>query len=73
MAKKKKPGKERLYTIQEMAVLMQTEPRELVEWVQYRKIPYVLVDKEYVRFRLSDIASWVRKIQSRRKEKFRLE
>ncbi len=61
MAKKiKEPPKERLFTIEEMAKVLQIDKRTLVEWVQFRRIPYVKVDGQYVRFRLSDIAKWVR-------------
>ncbi len=61
MAKKiKEPPKERLFTVEEMAKVLQVDKRTLVEWVQFRRIPYVKVDGRFVRFRLSDIAKWVR-------------
>jgi excisionase family DNA binding protein len=61
MAKKKtEPQKEKLYTVDEMCKLLQIDRRNLVEWVQYRRIPYVLVNGESVRFKLSDIATWVK-------------
>jgi excisionase family DNA binding protein len=61
MAKKKKlPPKERLFTMEEMANILQVEKRMLVEWVQYRRIPYVMVDGSLIRFRMSDIAKWVK-------------
>jgi len=56
-----KPQREKLYTIEEMAALLQVEKRTLVEWVQYRRIPYVKVDGTMVRFRVSDIVQWVKK------------
>jgi excisionase family DNA binding protein len=58
-----KPEKEKLITIKEMAVLMKVDERTLIEWVQHRRIPYVLVDKKFIRFRLSDIADWINKNQ----------
>ncbi|MFA6448544.1 MAG: helix-turn-helix domain-containing protein [bacterium] len=61
MAKKKKePPRERLFTTDEMAKILQVEKRVLVEWVQYRRIPHVIIDGRNVRFKLSDIAKWVR-------------
>lgn len=56
-----KPEKEKLLTIKELAKLMKVDKRTLIEWVQYRRIPYVLVDKKFIRFRLSDIADWINK------------
>ena len=63
MEKMQKPEKQKLLTIKEMAMLMKVDQRTLVEWVQYRRIPYVLVDKKFIRFRLSDIADWINKKQ----------
>lgn len=51
---------EKLFTIDEMAALLDVEKRQLVEWVQYRRIPYVKVNNTQVRFRVSDIAEWVK-------------
>ena len=57
---KKKPiKKEKLFTLDEMAALLKVDRRLLVEWVQYRRIPYVLVGGGHIRFRISDIADWV--------------
>jgi excisionase family DNA binding protein len=56
---KKQEKREKLYTIDEMSALLQVERRKIVEWVQYRRIPYVLVAGEKIRFRISDIAEWV--------------
>ncbi|HOC92832.1 MAG TPA: helix-turn-helix domain-containing protein [bacterium] len=58
--KKNEPPKERLYSIPEMSKMIQVDERTLVEWVQYRRIPHVRVDEKLVRFKLSDIAKWVR-------------
>ncbi|HOY61772.1 MAG: Helix-turn-helix domain protein [bacterium ADurb.Bin236] len=58
--KKNEPPKERLYSIPEMSKMIQVDERTLVEWVQYRRIPHVRVDNKLVRFKLSDIAKWVR-------------
>ena len=61
MAKKKtEPPKERLFTIDEMAKILEIEKRQLVEWVQFRRIPHVKIDGKYVRFKMSDIAKWIR-------------
>ncbi len=65
------PPKERLFTIDEMAKILQVEKRILVEWIQYRRIPYVMVDGRYVRFRISDIAKWVRE-KNKPAQKFQL-
>ena len=69
---KEKPKKENLLTLKEMAMLMKVEERTLVEWVQYRKIPYILVNKQLIRFRLSDIADWINKKQLQNQLKDRL-
>ncbi len=58
--KKNEPPRERLYSIPEMSKMIQVDERTLVEWVQYRRIPHVRVDNKLVRFKLSDIAKWVR-------------
>lgn len=69
--KKKAPPKERLYTIDEMCTLLQVERRTLVEWVQFHRIPFIKVDGRIIRFKLSDIARWV-KDKNKEKEKFSL-
>jgi excisionase family DNA binding protein len=69
MAKKKKAEpKERLFTMDEMAKILEIEKRQLVEWVQYRRIPYVKVEGRMIRFRISDIAKWIRD-KNRHREK----
>lgn len=61
MAKNKQEPvkKEKMYTFQEMCQILQVDRRTLLEWVQYHKIPYVRVNEELVRFRMSDIEKWV--------------
>lgn len=57
--KKQQQKKEKLYTVDEMAALLKVDRRHIVEWVQYRRIPFVLLDGKSVRFRISDIVKWV--------------
>jgi len=57
--RKKEQKHEKLYTLDEMAALLQVDRRKIVEWVQYRRIPYVLLNGEKIRFRMTDIAEWV--------------
>lgn len=64
--KKKKEKKEHLLTIKEMAALLKVDDRTIVEWIQYRRIPFVRVDGEFIRFRLSDIAKWVQDKQKKK-------
>ncbi|HOO56870.1 MAG TPA: helix-turn-helix domain-containing protein [bacterium] len=70
-SKNKPEHKEKLYNIDDMAKLLNVDKRILVEWVQYRRIPYVLVNGELIRFRLSEIAKWV-KHKNKPEEKFHL-
>ena len=75
MAKKERDQqkKERLYTFDEMAKMLQVDRRTLIEWVQYHKIPHVRINNDYVRFRMSDIAAWVQKRNTpQQKEKFNI-
>ena len=37
--REKEKKREKLYTIDEMAALLEVDRRKLVEWVQYRRIP----------------------------------
>lgn len=68
MAKRKRKEKsEQLLTIKEMAALLKVSEKTIVEWVQYRRIPYVRVDGEYIRFRLSDIAEWIKGLQKKKR------
>lgn len=70
--KTKEPPKEKLYTIDEMAALLEVEKRTLVEWVQYRRIPYIVVNNELVRFRISDIVEWVKSKKKESRQKFQI-
>lgn len=63
-----KPQREKLYTIEEMAALLNVDKRKLVEWVQHRRIPYVKVNNELIRFRVSEIVEWVKKKQNAKKK-----
>jgi len=63
--------KEKLYTFDEMAKMLQVDRRTLMEWVQYHKIPHVRINNDYVRFRMSEIAAWVqKKNKEQKKDKF---
>jgi excisionase family DNA binding protein len=55
--------REKLYTPKEIADLLNVETRTIVEWVQYRRIPFVRVNNELIRFRISDIVDWVKSRQ----------
>ncbi|HOX27800.1 MAG TPA: helix-turn-helix domain-containing protein [bacterium] len=57
--KSPKPERERLFTIDEMSVLLQVDRRKLVEWIQHRRIPFVVVNRDHIRFKMSDIAEWI--------------
>lgn len=63
--KQKEEKHEKLFTVDEMAALLDVEKRQLVEWVQYRRIPYVKVNNTQIRFRVSDIAEWVKESQKK--------
>ena len=63
--------RERMLSVDEMAALLKVEKRELVEWVQYRRIPFVRVNNQYIRFRMSDIVEWI-KTSHKEREKFHL-
>ena len=63
------PQREKLYTIEEMSALLKVDKRKLVEWVQQRRIPYVKVNNELIRFRISEIVEWVKKKQTAPKHK----
>lgn len=67
MKKEETPKREKLLTIKEMAALLQVSERNIVEWIQYRRIPFVKVNNELIRFRVSDIAKWVQDIQKKRR------
>jgi excisionase family DNA binding protein len=58
--------KERLFTVDEMCKLLQVDKRTMCDWIQYRKIPYVRLDKKFIRFRMSDIVKWVQRKQHKR-------
>lgn len=70
--KHKEEPKEKLYTIDEMAALLDVEKRTLVEWVQYRQIPYIVVNGELVRFRVSEIVEWVKSKKKDTRQKFQI-
>lgn len=74
MAKNKQEPvkKEKMYTFQEMCQILQVDRRTLLEWVQYHKIPYVRVNEELVRFRMSDIEKWVVEKHKGQKSKFQI-
>lgn len=65
--RKQKEKKERLLNIKEMAALLKIDDRTIVEWVQYRRIPFVRVDGELIRFRVSDIAKWIEEKQKKKR------
>jgi len=67
-----KVEREKLYTFDEMCQMLQLDRRTLYEWVQYHKIPYVRVNEELVRFRLSDIAQWVKSKNTQPRKKYQI-
>ncbi len=67
-----KPQREKLYTIEEMAALLNVDKRKLVEWVQHRRIPYVKVNRELIRFRISEIVEWVKNRKTAEHKKFEI-
>lgn len=64
--------KEKMYTFEEMCQILQVDRRTLLEWVQYHKIPYVRVNEEHVRFRMSEIEQWVVAKHKSKKTKFQI-
>ena len=64
--------KERLYTVDEMCKILNVERRTMVDWVQHHKIPHVRVDKDKVRFRMSDISVWLRKQDATKRTKYQI-
>ncbi len=62
--------KEKLYTVDEVCKMLNVDRRTMVDWVQHHRIPYIRVDKEKVRFRMSDLALWLKKQNATKREKF---
>jgi excisionase family DNA binding protein len=48
-----------LLTVEQVAELLNVAPKTIRKWVYMRQIPFKKVGKRFVRFRRTEIASWI--------------